>query len=63
MQQEEDWDREGLLDPAWERQQRKVNHESSPKRGPTVMIIGFKIMKSLDFYFMQLYPALINEEL
>ena len=24
MQQEEDWDREGLLDPAWERQQRKV---------------------------------------
>ena len=25
MQQEEDWDREGLLDPAWERQQRKVS--------------------------------------
>ena len=24
MQQEELWDREGLLDPAWERQQRKV---------------------------------------
>merc|ERR1711953_675116 len=24
MQQEEDWDREGLLDPAWERQQRKT---------------------------------------
>ena len=24
MQQEEDWDREGLLDPAWEKQQRKV---------------------------------------
>jgi len=24
MQQEEGWDREGLLDPAWERQQRKV---------------------------------------
>lgn len=24
MQQEEGWDREGLLDPAWEKQQRKV---------------------------------------
>ncbi|CAG5110515.1 Oidioi.mRNA.OKI2018_I69.chr2.g4911.t3.cds [Oikopleura dioica] len=24
MQQEEDWDREGLLDPAWEKQQRKT---------------------------------------
>jgi len=25
MQQEDMWDREGLLDPAWERQQRKVS--------------------------------------
>lgn len=24
MQQEEDWDRDLLLDPAWEKQQRKV---------------------------------------
>lgn len=24
MEQEEEWEREGLLDPAWERQQRKV---------------------------------------
>ena len=24
MEQEEGWDREGLLDPAWERQQKKV---------------------------------------
>ncbi|XP_003370822.1 alpha-actinin, sarcomeric [Trichinella spiralis] len=24
MQQEEEWDREGLLDPAWEKQQKKV---------------------------------------
>lgn len=24
MEQEDEWDREGLLDPAWERQQRKV---------------------------------------
>ena len=25
MEQEEEWEREGLLDPAWEKQQRKVN--------------------------------------
>ena len=24
MQQDEEWEREGLLDPAWEKQQRKV---------------------------------------
>ena len=24
MAQEEEWEREGLLDPAWEKQQRKV---------------------------------------
>lgn len=24
MQQEDDWDRDLLLDPAWEKQQRKV---------------------------------------
>ena len=24
MEEEEEWDREGLLDPAWERQQKKV---------------------------------------
>jgi len=26
MEQEEEWEREGLLDPAWEKQQRKVCH-------------------------------------
>lgn len=25
MPQEDDWDRDMLLDPAWEKQQRKVN--------------------------------------
>ena len=25
MQQEEEWEREGLLDPLWEKQQKKVN--------------------------------------
>ena len=32
MQQEEDWDREGLLDPAWERQQRKVGFLNAKTR-------------------------------
>ncbi|RCN24409.1 hypothetical protein ANCCAN_29894 [Ancylostoma caninum] len=26
-QQEEEWDREGLLDPAWEKQQKKVGKD------------------------------------
>ena len=28
MQQEDDWDRDLLLDPAWEKQQRKVSPTS-----------------------------------
>lgn len=28
-QQEEEWDREGLLDPAWEKQQKKVTGDST----------------------------------
>ena len=27
MEQEEEWEREGLLDPAWEKQQRKVRSQ------------------------------------
>lgn len=26
MEEEEEWEREGLLDPAWEKQQKKVGH-------------------------------------
>lgn len=26
MEQEEEWEREGLLDPAWEKQQKKVSN-------------------------------------
>ena len=29
MEQEEEWEREGLLDPAWEKQQRKVSFRLS----------------------------------
>lgn len=28
MEQEEEWEREGLLDPAWEKQQKKVRVSS-----------------------------------
>jgi hypothetical protein len=28
MEPEEEWEREGLLDPAWEKQQKKVNRFS-----------------------------------
>lgn len=28
MEQEEEWEREGLLDPAWEKQQKKVRTHS-----------------------------------
>lgn len=30
MQQEDDWDRDMLLDPAWEKQQRKVTLSTPP---------------------------------
>lgn len=30
MEQENDWDRDLLLDPAWEKQQRKVSASESP---------------------------------
>ncbi|KAF7271956.1 hypothetical protein GWI33_015253 [Rhynchophorus ferrugineus] len=28
MEQEEEWEREGLLDPAWEKQQKKGNNHT-----------------------------------
>lgn len=34
MEQENDWDRDLLLDPAWEKQQRKVGERSSGPAGP-----------------------------
>ena len=32
MEQEEEWEREGLLDPAWEKQQRKVRKKETTKQ-------------------------------
>lgn len=34
MEQEEEWEREGLLDPAWEKQQKKVSSQFTP---PTLL--------------------------
>lgn len=34
MQPEEDWDRDLLLDPAWEKQQRKVSSHAGPPQTP-----------------------------
>ena len=33
MEQEEEWEREGLLDPAWEKQQRKVSVKKMVRLG------------------------------
>lgn len=35
MEQEEEWEREGLLDPAWEKQQKKVSYNSLAFNQPT----------------------------
>lgn len=36
MEQENDWDRDLLLDPAWEKQQRKVSERKSGPAGPSL---------------------------
>lgn len=36
MEQENDWDRDLLLDPAWEKQQRKVSKRESGPAGPSL---------------------------
>ncbi len=40
-QQEEEWDREGLLDPAWEKQQKKVNRLLSASLLPYPLLLLF----------------------
>ena len=41
MEQEEEWEREGLLDPAWEKQQKKV----SDTRPTSFSLLGRKISR------------------
>lgn len=46
MMQEDEWDRDMLLDPAWEQQQRKARHSPSHfhfKKRNQIVEIGFKI--------------------
>lgn len=46
MEQEDEWEREGLLDPAWEKQQKKV----LVKRNRTTFI---STLKSVDPKYSQ----------
>jgi len=38
MEQEEEWEREGLLDPAWEKQQKKVSESEDNAHLPNLRI-------------------------
>ena len=38
MEQDEEWEREGLLDPAWEKQQRKVSVQMACREIYTVFL-------------------------
>jgi len=38
MEQEEEWEREGLLDPAWEKQQKKVSEREDNAHLPNLRI-------------------------
>lgn len=44
MEQEEEWEREGLLDPAWEKQQKKV--------GLSIVILSPEIFAKLLCYLI-----------
>jgi hypothetical protein len=46
MEQEEEWEREGLLDPAWEKQQKKVS-ESDEGRLCCIQCCG-KIINTIN---------------
>lgn len=37
MEPEEEWEREGLLDPAWEKQQKKVSADLATAKGTVVL--------------------------
>ena len=62
MEQEEEWEREGLLDPAWEKQQKKVSCDSTSTawcicyivlEGNMTRLASYKLRsKLLPFYFI-----------
>lgn len=47
MEQEEEWEREGLLDPAWEKQQKKVNTNISIRFPFSTFFYSFYIFLSI----------------
>lgn len=52
MEQEEEWEREGLLDPAWEKQQKKTftawcnSHLPKPVPELTTLMMTFAMVSS-----------------
>lgn len=50
MEQEEEWEREGLLDPAWEKQQKKVSAQFTP---PTLLPLSIYIFYSLSVKWIE----------
>lgn len=50
MEQEEEWEREGLLDPAWEKQQKKVSSQFTP---PTLLPLSIYISYSLSVKWIE----------
>lgn len=48
MEPEEEWEREGLLDPAWEKQQKKVKLSSFFFRLIIFYIFSFILVKNFD---------------
>ena len=53
MEQDEEWEREGLLDPAWEKQQRKVRDSPNHNKIKS-MNISWSFPKSLQFGLNQI---------
>jgi len=66
MEQEEEWEREGLLDPAWEKQQKKVSEREDNAHLPNLriplMLLYPNIPKALELWsilpFYQQIPTL-----
>lgn len=44
MEQEEEWEREGLLDPAWEKQQKKVRNKTAKFIQGIVLVFSRKMI-------------------
>lgn len=63
MEQEEEWEREGLLDPAWEKQQKKVSESENFLKVDEIQfycgkIINFLITTSIVCKFIYFFIEL-----